>query len=208
MQPFTSKQVRIDNVVDRRVTCYSDWGASLIRRFLRKAHSTESTAYEPAIEHSSSSTKPSKKHRIDLMRQSLLSLLFISVLSSLAACSGMRISETSSRASTNASSDVAESSAREQVECRREKVMGSNLTQRVCNPKPSSGKGEKPKAQIAKADEAEDQMICRKEKVIGSNLRKRVCYRKKDRESRNRSDQDDYREMSTRAVNPGSSNLD
>ena len=142
------------------------------------------------------------------MRQSLLSLLFISVLSSLAACSGMRISETSSRASTNASSDVAESSAREQVECRREKVMGSNLTQRVCNPKPSSGKGEKPKAQIAKADEAEDQMICRKEKVIGSNLRKRVCYRKKDRESRNRSDQDDYREMSTRAVNPGSSNLD
>jgi hypothetical protein len=142
------------------------------------------------------------------MRQSLLSLLFISVLSSLAACSSMRISETSSRASTNASSDVAESNASEQVECRREKVMGSNLTQRVCNPKPSSGEGEKPKTQIAKADEAEDQMICRKEKVMGSNLRKRVCYRKKDRESRNRSDQDDYREMSTRAISPGSSNLD
>ena len=142
------------------------------------------------------------------MRQSLLSLLFISVLSSLAACSSMRISETSSRTSTNASSDVAESNASEQVECRREKVMGSNLTQRVCNPKPSSGESEKPKTQIDKADEAEDQMICRKEKVMGSNLRKRVCYRKKDRESRNRSDQDDYREMSTTAISPGSSNLD
>jgi len=142
------------------------------------------------------------------MRQLLLSLLFISVLSSLAACTSMRISETSSRASTSASSDVASSSANEQVECRREKVMGSNLTQRVCNPKPSSGESEKPKTQIAKADEAEDQMICRKEKVMGSNLRKRVCYRKKDRESRNRSDQDDYREMSTRAISPGSSNLD
>lgn len=208
MQPFTSKQVRVDNVVDRRVTCYSDWGASLIRRFLCTAHSTEGTASEPAIEHSSSSTKPSKKQRIDLMRQLLLSLLFISVLSGLAACTSMRISETSSRASTSASSDVASSSANEQVECRREKVMGSNLTQRVCNPKPSSGESEKPKTQIAKADEAEDQMICRKEKVMGSNLRKRVCYRKKDRESRNRSDQDDYREMSTRAISPGSSNLD
>ena len=142
------------------------------------------------------------------MRQSLLSLLFISVLSSLAACTSMRISETSLVDSTNTSSNVAESATSEQIECRREKVMGSNLTQRVCNPKPSSGATEKPKTQIAKADEAEDQMICRKEKFMGSNLRKRVCYRKKDRESRNRSDQDDYREMSTRAISPGSSNLD
>ena len=142
------------------------------------------------------------------MRHLLISLLFTSVLSSLAACSSMRISETSSRASTNAPSNVAESATSEQIECRREKVMGSNLTQRVCNPKPSSGEAEKPKTQIAKVDEAEDQMICRKEKVMGSNLRKRVCYRKKDRESRNRSDQDDYREMSTRAISPGSSNLD
>ena len=142
------------------------------------------------------------------MRLLLPSLLFTCALSSLAACTSMRISETSSIASTNTSSDVAESNASEQIECRREKVMGSNLTQRVCNPKPSSGEGEKPKTQIAKADEAEDQMICRKEKVMGSNLRKRVCYRKKDRESRNRSDQDDYREMSTRAISPGSSNLD
>ena len=157
---------------------------------------------------SSSDTKIAKNLRNLLMRNSLLILLYISVLSSLAACTSMRISETSSRASTSASSDVASSSANEQVECRREKVMGSNLTQRVCNPKPSSGESEKPKTQIAKVDEAEDQMICRKEKVMGSNLRKRVCYRKKDRESRNRSDQDDYREMSTRAISPGSSNLD
>ena len=142
------------------------------------------------------------------MRQLPLSLLFISVLSSLAACSSMRISETSSRASTNASSDAVESATSEQMECRREKVMGSNLTQRVCYPKSSSGEDEKSKTQIAKVDEPEDQMICRKEKVMGSNLRKRVCYRKKDRESRNRSDQDDYREMSTRAISPGSSNLD
>ena len=142
------------------------------------------------------------------MRQLPLSLLFISVLSSLAACTSMRISETSSRASTNTSSDLAKSNASELVDCRREKVMGSNLTQRVCKPKPSSREGEKPKTKIAKTDEAEDQMICRKEKVMGSNLRKRVCYRKKDRESRNRGDQDDYREMSTRAINPGSSNRD
>ena len=157
---------------------------------------------------SSSDTKIAKNLRNLLMRNSLLILLYISVLSSLAACTSMRISETSSRASTSASSDVASSSANEQVECRREKVMGSNLTQRVCYPKSSSGEDEMSKTQIAKADEAEDQMICRKEKVMGSNLRKRVCYRKKDRESRNRSDQDDYREMSTRAISPGSSNLD
>ena len=142
------------------------------------------------------------------MRLLLLSLLFTCVLSSLAACTSTRIAETSSEAAANPSSNVAESATSEQIECRREKVMGSNLTQRVCNPKPSSGEAEKPKTQIAKVDEAEDQMICRKEKVMGSNLRKRVCYRKKDRESRNRSDQDDYREMSTRAISPGSSNLD
>jgi len=142
------------------------------------------------------------------MNNLLLGLLFICAFSSLAGCTSMRVTETASRAATSASSDVAEDTTSEQVQCRREKVMGSNLTQRVCNPKPSSGESEKPKTQIAKADEAEDQMICRKEKVMGSNLRKRVCYRKKDRESRNRSDQDDYREMSTRAISPGSSNLD
>ena len=136
----------------------------------------------------------------------LYCLLFISVLSPppVAACASLKHPQGSRLTHPN----VAESNASEQVECRREKVMGSNLTQRVCNPKPSSGEGEKPKTQIAKSDEAEDQMICRKEKVMGSNLRKRVCYRKKDRESRNRSDQDDYREMSTRAISPGSSNLD
>ena len=142
------------------------------------------------------------------MRNLLLGLLFTSALSSLAACTSMRINETPSGAATSASSDGAMSATGEQTECRREKVMGSNLAQRVCYPKPTSGEDEKPKTQIAKADDAEDQMICRKEKVMGSNLRKRVCYRKKDRESRNRSDQDDYREMSTRAISPGSSNLD
>ncbi|MEC8601218.1 MAG: hypothetical protein VXY24_05935 [Pseudomonadota bacterium] len=120
----------------------------------------------------------------------------------------MRIAETSSEAAANSPSDVAESSASEQMECRREKVMGSNLTQRACYPKSSSGEDEKPKTQIAKAAEAEDQMICRKEKVMGSNLRKRACHRKKNRESRNRSNQDDYREMSKRAISPDSSNLD
>ena len=142
------------------------------------------------------------------MRHLLTSLLFTSVLTSLAACTSTRIAETSSEAAANPPSDVVESATSEQMECRREKVMGSNLAQRVCYPKSSSGENEVSKTQIAKVDEAEDQMICRKEKVMGSNLRKRVCYRKKDRESRNKSDQDDYREMSTRAISPGSSNLD
>ena len=47
-----------------------------------------------------------------------------------------------------------------------------------------------------------DQLICRKEKVIGSNLRKRVCYRKSDLEAKSKLDQEDYREMATRAVRP------
>ena len=47
-----------------------------------------------------------------------------------------------------------------------------------------------------------DQMICRKEKVMGSNLRKRVCYRKRDLEAKSKLDQEEYREMSTRAVRP------
>ena len=142
------------------------------------------------------------------MRNLLLALLFASAFGSLAACSSMRISEAPSGAATSASSAEAENATSEQVACRREKVMGSNLIQRVCYPDASTPRVEKPKTQIAKADEAEDQMICRKEKVMGSNLRKRVCYRKKDREARNKNDQDNYREMSTRAVSPGSSNLD
>ena len=47
-----------------------------------------------------------------------------------------------------------------------------------------------------------DQIICRKEKVMGSNLRKRVCYRKRDLEAKSKLDQEEYREMSTRAVRP------
>ena len=93
-----------------------------------------------------------------------------------------------------------------QLECRREKVMGSNLTQSL-HPKAPAQKMQS-KTQIAKVDENEDQIVCKKEKVMGSNLRKRVCYRKKDRDARNKSDQDDYREMSTRSVRPGASTLD
>ena len=37
---------------------------------------------------------------------------------------------------------------------------------------------------------------------MGSNLRKRVCYRKRDLEAKSKLDQEEYREMSTRAVRP------
>ena len=52
------------------------------------------------------------------------------------------------------------------------------------------------------SEDPSDQLICRKEKVIGSNLRKRVCYRKSDLEAKSKLDQEDYREMTTRAVRP------
>ena len=52
------------------------------------------------------------------------------------------------------------------------------------------------------SEDTGDQMICRKEKVMGSNLRKRVCYRKRDLEAKSKLDQEEYREMSTRAVRP------
>ena len=124
----------------------------------------------------------------------------------LSACNSMRISEEST--SISASQRTADSAENAQLECRREKVMGSNLTQRVCYPKDSGTEDSNPKTQIAKVDENEDQIVCKKEKVMGSNLRKRVCYRKKDRDARNKSDQDDYRELSTRSVRPGASTLD
>ena len=134
-------------------------------------------------------------------------LLFTgALLLTLSACTSMRITEES--ASSSASQTTADRAEDVQLECRREKVMGSNLTQRVCTPKSSSAEDAQPKTQIAKVDENEDQIVCKKEKVMGSNLRKRVCYRKKDRDARNKNDQDDYREMSTRSVRPGASTLD
>lgn len=52
------------------------------------------------------------------------------------------------------------------------------------------------------SEDPDDQLICRKEKVMGSNLRQRVCYRKRDLEAKSKLDQEDYREMNTRAVRP------
>ena len=203
--PFLAAPCRVGCLI--RPFLYLSLVSNHFLAYREHQHSTH-IGVGPAIRYSSSDTKIAKNLRNLLMHNSLLILLYTLVLTSLAACTSTRVAETPSEAAANPSSDVVKSATSEQMECRREKVMGSNLTQRVCYPKSSSGEDEMSKTQIAKVDEAEDQMICRKEKVMGSNLRKRVCYRKKDRESRNRSDQDDYREMSTRAISPGSSNLD
>lgn len=52
------------------------------------------------------------------------------------------------------------------------------------------------------SEDSEDQIVCRKEKVMGSNLRQNVCYRKRDLDAKSKLDQEDYREMTTRAVRP------
>lgn len=142
------------------------------------------------------------------MKLTPLRVLTIPLILTITACTSMRTTEQPSATTEDPSRAIAAIPTDGEMECRREKVMGSNLTQRVCTPKSSSAEDAQPKTQIAKVDENEDQIVCKKEKVMGSNLRKRVCYRKKDRDARNKNDQDDYREMSTRSVRPGASTLD